>query len=109
MDRQKSRRRRVLRRLAGVVLGLVVLSIGPTALLERWTGLPAAPAIALALVGLAAVLWVTEAIPLFVTSFVILLLELGCRFLQVWKHCNIPFHVRSSGRIQPALFCHILA
>lgn len=54
-----------------------MLSVGPTALLQSWTGLPAPAAITLALVAIAAALWVTEAIPLFATSFVILFLELA--------------------------------
>ncbi|MEM7136163.1 MAG: SLC13 family permease [Myxococcota bacterium] len=70
----RRRRRRVI---LGVALVLVVIAIGPTDLLQRWTGLEPGPAVTLALVMLAAVLWVTEAVPLFVTSFVILILELG--------------------------------
>ncbi len=76
-DRARRRRRRMLRRALGATLTLAIVAVGPTELLQRWTGLDGPEAITLALVALAATLWVTEAIPLFVTSFLLLFLELG--------------------------------
>ena len=77
MPDRKSRRRRYIRRVLGSVLVLGVLAAGPTDLITELTGLDPGPAVTLVLVIMAAVLWVTEAVPLFVTSFLILLLELG--------------------------------
>ena len=77
MTDSKSRRRILIRRVSGAIVVLAVLALGPTELATGWTGLDPGPAVTLVLVIMAAVLWVTEAIPLFVTSFLILLLELG--------------------------------
>ena len=77
MPDPKARRLKVIRRALGAILVVAVLAVGPTDLVARWTGLEPGPAVTLVLVIMAAVLWVTEAVPLFVTSLLILLLELG--------------------------------
>ena len=77
MPDPKARRLKVIRRARGAILVLAVLAVGPTDLVTTWTGLEPGPAVTLVLVVMAAVLWVTEAVPLFVTSLLILLLELG--------------------------------
>lgn len=62
---------KVLLALAVAVLGLLVAS----GVHEAW-GLSKPGAVALVLLALSAALWITEAVPLFVTSFVILFLSL---------------------------------
>lgn len=52
-------------------------ALGPVSLIQRWTGLDQSGAVALLLVVLAAGLWITEAISLYVTSFLILFLEIA--------------------------------
>ncbi|HJK91414.1 MAG TPA: SLC13 family permease [Polyangiaceae bacterium LLY-WYZ-15_(1-7)] len=74
-------RRRVLRRRA-LARGSVVLALGALVLaaftgdLAGFTGLPDPAAVTLVILVVAATLWITEAIPLFATSLLILFLEL---------------------------------
>lgn len=87
--------RRLLRALVALVFLLVVLSVGPTELVAQTLGLSSSQSIALLIVLIAAVLWVTEAIALFVTSFVVLFLEL------IWL---APAIRDAGGEAEPAVF-----
>lgn len=55
----------------------VAAAVRPAHVLMRWTGFEEGASAALFLVIVAATLWVTEAVPLFVTSFIILFFELA--------------------------------
>lgn len=69
-------------------------TIGGTSLLERY-GLGEPERVALAIVSAAAVLWVTEAIPIFTTSLLVLFLSL------VWLRPVLPNQVPSSDFTSP--------
>ncbi len=70
-----------MKALASTFKALLVLGIAALSLLvifggsNDW-GIPKTAAITLVILCVAAALWVTEAVPLFVTSFIILLLSL---------------------------------
>jgi sodium-dependent dicarboxylate transporter 2/3/5 len=68
--------KRWLRALLAAPLLLSIAGIGPTHWVEHLTHFSKPASVALLLIGIAAALWITEAIPLFATSFVLLFLEL---------------------------------
>lgn len=73
-----------------------VLLLSGFGLFQQWMGLDDAKAIALSILIITAVLWITEAIPLFVTSFVIIGLEL------VWLlPCLDPETIDSQAFLSP--------
>lgn len=71
------RARRLLRSGLALPFLLLVAVLASEDWISRWTGLSHPASIALLLVVVAATLWITEAIPLFTTSFLLLFLEIA--------------------------------
>ncbi len=71
------RARRLLRSGLALPFLMLVAVLASENSVSRWTGLSHPASISLLLVVIAAALWVTEAIPLFATSFLLLFLEIA--------------------------------
>lgn len=71
-------RRELTIRIAVYALLALIAAAGVTGVLGSWLGIEDAPTAALTILLLAAVLWISEAVPLFVTSFVIAFLNVVC-------------------------------
>ena len=92
---KKARPRRLLRALLAAPIVVGLLATRPSYVLMRWAHLDESASVALLLVVMAAALWVTEAISLYVTSFLILFLELA------WLS---PVMVEQGLKVEPATF-----